>query len=127
MLIPKVEIRAYWAVILGLAACLCSAPSLGTARFNHISMEDGLSNNEVLNVIQDHDGYLWFATGDGINRYDGYTFKTFRHDPSDPGSLSENFVRALYEDPKGRLWVGTFSSGLNLYDPNTGSFKHYRH
>ncbi len=86
-----------------------------------------LSNNEVYTVIQDRKGYIWFATGDGIDRYDGYVFKIFRHDPNDPGSLSGSFVRALYEDPEGRIWVGTFSDGLNLYDPNTGSFKHYRH
>ncbi|HET7175529.1 MAG TPA: two-component regulator propeller domain-containing protein [Gammaproteobacteria bacterium] len=90
-------------------------------------MEDGLSNNEVYGVIQDRQGYMWFSTGDGLDRYDGYTFRVFRHDPGNLGSVSGNFARALYEDPEGRIWVGTFSDGLNLYDPKTGDFKHYRH
>ena len=98
-----------------------------TARFHHLTMEDGLSNNEVLSAIQDRNGYLWFATGDGLDRYDGYSFKVYKHDPSDPRSLSGSFVRTVFEDPQGRLWVGTFSDGLDLYDPKTESFKHYRH
>ena len=110
-----------------LAACTCAGPCLATARFHHLTMEDGLSNNEVTAIIQDTNGYIWIATGDGLDRYDGYNFKVFRHDPGDPGSVAANFIRTLYEDPQGRLWVGTFSSGLDLYDSTTGSFRHYRH
>jgi signal transduction histidine kinase/CheY-like chemotaxis protein/streptogramin lyase len=118
------------ALLLCAAAALfaCHAvPGLATARFRHLTMEDGLSNNEVNIVIQDSKGYVWLGTIDGLDRYDGYTFRIFRHDPNDVGSISGNFIRALYEDPEGRLWAGTFSNGLNLYDPDTGTFKHYRH
>lgn len=90
-------------------------------------MEDGLSNNEVNTVIQDRRGYIWMSTADGVDRYDGYAFQVFRHDSNDPGSISGNLVRALYEDPEGRLWAGTIANGLNLYDPQTGGFRHYRH
>ena len=90
-------------------------------------MEDGLSNNEVFDIIQDRQGYIWIATEDGLDRYDGYNFKVFRHDPNNPGSLSGNFVRALTEDSNGRLWVATLTDGLDAYDPDTETFKHYRH
>ena len=90
-------------------------------------MEDGLSNNEVFDIIQDRQGYIWIATEDGLDRYDGYTFKIFRHDTNNPGSLSGNFVRAITEDSNGKLWIATFTDGLDAYDPDTDSFKHYRH
>lgn len=118
-------------LLVGIAAAiLCvshATSSLADARFRQLAMEDGISNNEVYGVIQDSQGYMWFATGDGLDRYDGYTFRVFRHDPNDPGSVSGNFARALYEDPEGRIWLGTFSNGLDLYDPKTGIFKHYHH
>ncbi len=90
-------------------------------------MEDGLSNNEVFTTVQDSQGYIWIATVDGLDRYDGYAFRVFKHDPNDPNSISGDVVRTICEDPEGRIWVGTFSDGLNLYDPKTGGFKHYRH
>lgn len=116
-------LRIAMSIMVGIYA----APGLATARFHQLSMEDGLSNNEVYTVIQGGKGYIWLTTGDGLDRYDGYTFKVFRHDPNNPNSLSGNFLKALYQDPEGRLWVGSFTEGLNLYDPKTGNFKHYRH
>lgn len=92
-----------------------------------MTMEDGLSNNEIFSIIQDKQGYIWLSTADGLDRYDGYTFKVFRHDPNDATSISGNLTKALYEDGQGRLWVSTYSTGLNLYDPTTGTFKQYRH
>jgi len=114
-------------IALSVLAVTYIPAASATARFRHLTMENGLSNNEVYTIIQDRKGYIWLGTLDGLNRYDGYTFKIFRHDANDPASLSGNFVRALYEDSQGRLWVGSFSNGLNLYDPDTGNFKHYRH
>ena len=102
-------------------------PGVATAKFRRLTMEDGLSNNEVLTAIQDRQGYIWLGTADGLDRYDGYTFRVFRHDPNDPKSISGNLVHTICQDPEGRLWVGSYSDGLNLYDPNTNSFKHYRH
>ena len=70
---------------------------------------------------------MWFGTFDGLNRYDGYEFKVFRHDPSNADSLSANMVVRLCEDRDGFLWVGTNGGGLNRYDPRTEQFTHYRH
>ena len=117
-------------MLFGVAALLALAyagPSAAMAEFRRLSMEDGLSNNEVFTAIQDKQGYIWIATADGLDRYDGYAFRVFRHDPNDPTSISGNLVRAICEDPEGRLWVGSYSDGLNLYDPKTGGFRHYRH
>jgi signal transduction histidine kinase/ligand-binding sensor domain-containing protein len=83
----------------------------------------------VLALYEDRMGSLWVGTQSGLNRFDRATatFTAYRHDPSDPRSLSHNRVRALYEDRSGSLWVGTDGGGLSRFDPATGAFTHYRH
>ena len=81
-----------------------------------IDTQNGLSNNIVYGTYQDREGFIWIATNNGLNRFDGYSFKTFYHNPKDSTSISSNIVRTVLEDPNGRLWVGTFN-GLNLYNP----------
>jgi len=76
-------------------------------RFEHLTIDDGLSQNAGLALLQDHQGYLWIGTQDGLNRYDGYTLTQFKYDPEEPTSLSHNSIIALYEDADGFLWVGT--------------------
>ena len=93
--------------------------------FEHLTIEDGLSQNAGLALLQDHQGYLWIGTQDGLNRYDGYNFTIFKNDPDDPNSLSYNSIIELYEDPNGYLWVGTWGGGLDRYDPKTGAFTRY--
>jgi PAS domain S-box-containing protein len=96
-------------------------------RFERFSLEDGLSQNTVFALLQDHLGYLWAATQDGLNRYDGYTFTVFKNDPQNANSLSLSSVISLYEDGAGILWAGTWGGGLNRYDPQTGQFTRYQH
>lgn len=91
-------------------------------KFNNLTVENGLSNNDVNTLIQDKTGFIWFGTEDGLNRYDGYNFKVFRHNPSDSNSLADNTIWALMEDSKGFLWIGTKSGKLNRYDPVKESF-----
>ena len=75
--------------------------------FDQITTEDGLSSNTVFDVIQDHQGIMWFGTIDGgLNRYDGYTFKVYKNIPGDSTSLPKNRVEVLYEDHAGQLWIG---------------------
>jgi len=95
--------------------------------FTHLSIEDGLSQNAVWNILQDRLGFIWIGTQDGLNRYDGYEFKVYRNDPDDTTGLSDNDITALYEDRSGTLWVGTKSGGLNQFDRTTGHFVHYLH
>ena len=95
-------------------------------KFNHLTIENGLSNNDVNTVIQDKTGYIWFGTEDGLNRYDGYNFKIFRNNPSDSNSLSDNSIWCLMEDRKGNIWIGTKGGVLNKYDPATEKFTHWK-
>src|ERR1700679_2508034 len=95
--------------------------------FRHLSVADGLSDGDVRAITQDRQGFMWFGTWlGGLNRYDGYTFKVYRHDGKDERSLGCDTIRALFVDRAGVLWVGT-SEGLDRYDRDTDSFVHYRH
>ncbi|MCS6995237.1 MAG: diguanylate cyclase [Anaerolineales bacterium] len=97
------------------------------ARFERLTVEDGLPSGTVLGVLQDRQGFMWFATADGLARYDGYEFKTYRHDPENPNSLTHNNTFALLQSRDGLIWVGTDPGGLNVYDPQTDTFRVYRH
>ena len=94
-------------------------------RFRHLTIEDGLSQNAVNALLQDRQGFIWIGTQDGLNRYDGYTFTVYRHDPFDPATLSSSYVTALGEEADGTLWVGTLAGGLNRLDPDTGTVIRY--
>ena len=94
-------------------------------RFVHISTADGLSHGMVLRIVQDDLGFMWFGTADGLNRYDGHTFKVYKNDPDDPGSISSDSIWALYVDRSGTLWVGTEGGGLNRFDRDADRFIHY--
>ena len=96
-------------------------------RFDHISIEQGLSQSSVRVVFQDSLGFLWFGTEDGLNRYDGYTFKSYKPEPSNPKGISNGWINAIVEDQDGYLWVGTSLGGLNRYDPLKGEFTQYQH
>jgi hypothetical protein len=73
-----------------------SPPTPQAARFERLSTEDGLSHSSVTCILQDHRGFMWFGTGDGLNKYDGYTFTVYRHDPEDPGSLRDDVITSIY-------------------------------
>jgi len=90
--------------------------------FRHYTVEDGLSNNIVFSSLQDRRGFMWFGTRDGLNRFNGYSFKVFRHDPADTTSLGSNFINCLYQDKQDRLWVGT-GNGLYQYRPDQEDFR----
>lgn len=90
--------------------------------FQHYQVEEGLSNNTVLCSIQDKRGFMWFGTKDGLNRFDGHTFKIFRSDSKVKRSLTSNSIWSLYEDPSGTLWVGT-ERGLFKYNEEQENFE----
>lgn len=89
--------------------------------FRHYQVENGLSNNAVISCVQDKKGFLWFGTKDGLDRFDGVTFKIFRNDPDDTSSIGSNFIHTLYIDPYDILWAGT-EQGLYRYDATQESF-----
>ncbi|WP_316737493.1 two-component regulator propeller domain-containing protein [Pedobacter aquatilis] len=90
--------------------------------FRHYQVENGLSNNSVFCSTQDNEGFMWFGTKDGLNRFDGYQFKTYRNKTGQPGTLGNDLVYALHYDKGNRLWVGT-NSGVYLYLPKTEKFE----
>src|SRR4051812_30854964 len=84
----------------------------------------GLQSNVINAMLQDKKGFMWFGTADGLCRYDGYTFKTFRRMKGDSNSLPENNVLKLAEDKDGKIWIGMLDN-ISYYDPATGIFKNY--
>jgi signal transduction histidine kinase/ligand-binding sensor domain-containing protein len=93
-------------------------------RFSHLSREQGLSQSRVTQIVQDNQGFLWFATQYGLDRYDGYRFNVYVHDPNDPTSLCGEYIWSLFRDRFGTIWVGCENS-VDRYDPGTDAFVHY--
>lgn len=96
-----------------------SALSFGqqkTIKFDTYSLEDGLSQSSITGIVQDRYGFIWLSTQDGINRYDGYTFKAFKNKPNDENSIPNNYVHFLNKDEAGDLWFGT-NRGIGRMDP----------
>lgn len=99
--------------------------SQSNVKFTHITNTDGLSQSTVTAIIKDRYGFMWFGTQDGLNRYDGYNFKIYRHIPKDTTSLRRSHITKLYEDRQGNLWVGTNNGALNMYERKHDHFIHY--
>lgn len=93
--------------------------------FENISSEQGLSQSTVLSILQDNKGFLWFGTGDGLNKYDGYNFSIYKSEPGNSNSLSNNTIWSMIEDRAGLLWIGTWAGGVNSFDPVTRTFTRY--
>ena len=113
-------------LMLGGGAQALAAMALPeTPRFRFLTVADGLPSDSVYALAQDHDGYLWVGTDDGLARFDGIDFNVFRHQPEQPTSLPSNAVQALHVDAAGRLWVGMSGGGLSRFDAVRGDFVHY--
>ncbi len=104
-----------------------NAPLAATPYFYTLSVADGLPSNRVYKIVEDHKGYIWLGTRDGLARYDGTGFRVWRRDAGDPDSLAGNEVQAVYVDRDNRIWCGG-DAGLSMLDPGAGDrFVHYRH
>jgi len=101
-------------------------PLVSGLRFTHLTTNDGLSQGYVTAILQDRRGFMWFATRDGLNRYDGNSFVVYKHNPNDPGSLNSNFIQDLMQDNHGYLWIAT-NTGVNKFDPTTERGTRYLH
>lgn len=111
-------------MLLFVSSCACALQP--TTSFSRFTIEQGLSQNASYDVVQDAQGFMWFATRDGLNRFDGHEFQVFRFEPDNPQSISGNLIRVLFVDKKGSLWVGT-STGLNRYNPKSEGFTRFVH
>ncbi len=105
-----------------IAAAFLAAQEI---KFKHLTLADGLSQSTINCMIQDHRGFMWFGTQDGLNLYDGHKFTIYRHDPSDSASISSGYIECLLDDQAGGLWIGTQNGGLNHFDFKTKKFDRY--
>jgi diguanylate cyclase (GGDEF)-like protein len=105
----------------GVWALVGTSLHASTPRFGRLSVDQGLSQSTVQAILQDRDGFLWFGTEEGLDRYDGYAVTAFKHDPRDPLSLPADRVSALFEDSTRRLWIGT-DAGLSFFDRRRETF-----
>ena len=116
-------VRPFHLLILLLFLCfrLLAQPVSNTTTL--LSVNEGLSQGMVFDILQSRDGFLWIATKDGLNRYDGYRFKTYSPNAFDPFSIAASEIRSIWEDKRGWLWIG-YENGLDIFIPETGRFFH---
>ncbi len=120
--------RPFFLLALGLmlAAASAAQEEPRNLRFQRYSLEEGVSQVFITSIAQDTQGFIWVGTQEGLNRFDGYEFVAFSHDPEDPSSISHNLIKAILVDEAGLIWVATDGGGLNRFDPATGVFRRYR-
>lgn len=118
--------RLKFTLLLLLLLSLYLVAQDDTYRFSNISVRDGLSQNSVIRIFQDSRGFMWFCTRDGLNRYDGNSFRIYRSSLKDQNSISSSDATTISENKDGSYWIGTHN-GLNHFDPQTDKFKRYFH
>lgn len=107
--------------LLLFVSTLTSLAQQNQYKFVRLDNNQGLSNNQVTAIFKDSKGFMWFGTMSGLNRYDGYNFKVFRHSLSDTSTINDNFINRIVEDDENNLWIGT-RSGFSIYNPKKESF-----
>lgn len=113
--------KVFFLLLLVISAYCVNAQSVKQLQFDAITIEDGLSQGMINCIIKDSYGFMWFATKDGLNRYDGFDFVIYKHDIIDTNSICDNLITYVFEDKQRRIWVGT-SSGLSLFNRQTERF-----
>jgi signal transduction histidine kinase/ligand-binding sensor domain-containing protein len=111
-------------LILVWKAALCQSQDV---KFSHLTPDQGLLSGNTLCTVQDYQGFFWFGSEEGLQRYDGYSFKNYFADKIDSTSLSSSFVRQMLEDTHHNLWIGTFDGGLCWYDRENDRFIRFQH
>lgn len=106
-------------LFLTFVSCL---PAQLTPQFTHYSIDDGLSENNVVSICQDRKGLMWLGTYDGLNRFDGYTFRTYKGKPGQPCRLANYRVDKIKEDKFGYLWLQTYDGRIYRFDPKRERF-----
>lgn len=108
-----------------LGSCEQSMAQSTDLKFEHLTKEQGLSDIVVWDILQDKQGFMWFATNDGLNKYDGYRFTVYKFTPHDTTSIAHNTISALWEDSEGNFWIGTIEGGICKFDRRTEQFTTY--
>jgi len=114
-----------FAVVLLLAMGLCpSFSQVQSPKFRRLSTNEGLSQSHISAILKDKRGFMWFGSEDGLNKYDGYKFTHYKHDPGNSKSIVDSYIQDLLEDEAGNLWVAT-SNGIDRFDRDKNCFVHY--
>jgi signal transduction histidine kinase/ligand-binding sensor domain-containing protein/DNA-binding response OmpR family regulator len=127
ILLNKIRMAGYFSITLFTCIIILFCTSKNTHsqinnyKFEQLSIEQGLSFNEVTCIMQDSRGFMWFGTGDGLHKYDGNNFTVYKTDPKDSFSISSNWINELYEDTHKNIWINA-AAGLNRFDRLTGKF-----
>ncbi len=95
--------------------------------FSHLTIDDGLVSSNIRGFLEDYQGFIWIATEDGLQRYDGQELVTYRHIPNDTTSLGSSFITWLYEDTYHNFWIATLDGGLTLYNRSENNFRNFKH
>lgn len=119
--------KAIFKILVLLITAGSSFGQNGAIAFKHITTDEGLSQSTITGILQDDDGFMWFATHDGLNKYDGNTIRIYKYDPTNPKSLSHNFIHTIFKDRSSNLWLGTDEGGLIFFDRENDSFTSYNH
>ena len=121
------------ALIVAATLALVAGPGLGAPdspgpmRFGHVTVEQGLSQADVMTVLQDSVGYMWFGTENGLDRYDGYRMRRYQRSQGRPDGLAHDFIWQVAEDKDGNLWIATDGGGVARWNRATDSFRTWRH
>jgi len=112
-------------ILLHLILTNITFASLTTIKFKHLTTDEGLSSNTVSDIIKDSTGYLWIATDDGLNRFDGYNIKIYKPDALNVNSIQSKVIEKLYIDKNNNFWIGTYGAGLSRFDKKNETFYSY--
>lgn len=116
-------LRAFGLVMLALCVALSTMAQEVQYKFSGVNVNNGLSHNLIKSFLRDRKGFMWIGTLSGLNRFDGYSIKTYRNDPSDPNSVNNSDINSLFEDPDGKIWMTTWT-GISIFDPVEETFSH---
>lgn len=105
----------------------CVVVNAQELKFSHIGSDQGLSQAVANDIFQDKQGFMWFATQEGLNKYDGYTFTIYKNDPNDSSSIANGYLNTIIQDVNGKYWIGTNGGGADMLDDLSGKFSHYAH
>src|SRR5687767_15549436 len=118
--------RVLICALMGAVSAVAQEGRAGLISFRRIAIPEDVPAHLCSAIAQDATGLLWFGTQGGLVRYDGYELRVYRSNPADPTTLAGSYVRALLVASDGRLWVGTFSGGLSVFDPRTEKFTRFQ-
>jgi ligand-binding sensor domain-containing protein len=124
--LPRIFLQSLIGFTLLFATTAVVAQQEPKSRIKRYSIKDGLSQGVVNSITQDDQGLMWFATEDGLNRFDGYSFKVFKYDPDNNRGLADNFIQSVFKDSEGSFWVSS-RKGLHQFDQLKEQFPLYKH